>query len=499
MSPSPWSWRSGGAFDTYSRNALHAASLAYLPRASALYGLFALLDVLYVPAVHLPGVLAMRTAVTSGLVGIYLWLRRRGPGLETGMLAACAPTIAALGVSWMSSLWERGANGYAAGVTLCVFSVGFLTRLPLHALAATGFVLVTFLMGHLIPGPLSEGALLTFIAHVAFVAGAGILTVLQSYTAYVLRHAAFTAKQETEALNASLEAQVLARTAQLSEANAAFLRFVPAEFLGELGYADITRARLGDACERNLTVMFSDIRNFTRIAEGLPPEQVFGLLNHCLTQVGPPVRLHGGFIDKYVGDAILALFPRSPADAVRAAVDMQRALDGLRALPVSMGVGIHVGDVIMGTIGEEQRFEVTVIADAVNLSARLEALTRPLGCRILVSRAVWEALDGPILGEARSVGRFAVKGKAHSVEIFDIYAADPPEAREHKQRSREDFEAALAAYRTGEAGQARDALVRIVEACPQDGPARWWLQRAEQALLEAEGFRGEPYVSLSEK
>ncbi len=137
-------------------------------------------------------------------------------------------------------------------------------------------------------------------------------------------------------------------------------------------------------------MLFADIRNFTTLSEKMSPEETFRFLNACLSRIGPHIRANRGFVDKYIGDAIMALFPESPADAVRAALAMQREVQAYNAktqgkTPLAIGLGIHVGQVMMGTIGEEQRFEATVISDAVNLTARIETLTKQLGCSIFWS------------------------------------------------------------------------------------------------------------------
>ena len=154
--------------------------------------------------------------------------------------------------------------------------------------------------------------------------------------------------------------------------------------LNELGHEDVTTAKLGDAASRHVTVLFADIRNFTSMSERMSPAETFAFLNACLSRIGPHIRANGGFVDKYIGDAIMALFPRDPSDAVRAAVAMQAEVRASNARhperpPVAIGVGIHVGDVMMGTIGEAERFEATVISDSVNLTSSLDTLTKHLG------------------------------------------------------------------------------------------------------------------------
>lgn len=496
---SGWSWQLHGAFRAYSRRNQHTATLAFIPFGALLYLSFALLDVYTVPPLALGKVLTVRATVTACLVAIPLWMRRSGPDRYTALLSVIMPALAGLSVVWMSVLWDRGSNDYASGVVLCVLTFGFLARGPLHAAMGSVVVLAAFIAAHLLPGPLPKAVMPTFLSYISFVAGAGILAVLQAHTAHATRHATFVAQQAVEALNASLESQVLERTQQLAAANAAFLRFVPSEFLRELGYEDITRARLGDACGRRLTILFSDIRNFTALAERLAPEDVFGLLNQCLSRISPPVRHNGGFIDKYIGDAILAVFPRSPLDAVEAAMQMQHALHESMDGRLSVGVGIHVGDVIMGTIGEERRFEATVISDAVNLAARLESLTRTLGCRVLISHETFAALPVHHRVHARRVGCFALKGKATPVEVCELFGADPPEVVAHKQRTRSTWESALDAFANGDSATAHSLMTEVAAACHDDRPAAWWCAYVSHAVDEREVSASSRYVILQEK
>jgi class 3 adenylate cyclase len=480
-SAATWSWSLQGPFRAYSRRSQHEATLAFIPFGALLYFSFAFLDVYAVPQPLLERVLWVRGSVTVALIAIPMWMHRKGPSRLTALLSVSMPALAALSVVWMSALWDRGSNDYSSGVVLCTLTFGFLARGPLHAAAASLAVLTAFVTAQLWPGPLPSAVVPTLLSYISFVAGAGILAVLQAHSAHVTRFAAFTAQQEVEALNASLESQVLERTQQLAAANAAFLRFVPSEFLRELGYEDITRARLGDACGRRLTILFSDIRNFTSLAERLGPDEVFGLLNQCLSRISPPVRHNAGFIDKYIGDAILAVFPRSPLDAIRAAAQMQQALQDAMDRQVSIGVGIHVGEVIMGTIGEERRFEATVISDAVNLAARLESLTRTLGCGVLISHDTYEELGDADRETTRRVGCFAFKGKAKPVEVWEYFANDDDAMMAHKQATRSDFQRALEAFATGDTATACRALAAIVQARPDDLTATWWLAHARQA------------------
>jgi two-component system sensor histidine kinase ChiS len=285
-----------------------------------------------------------------------------------------------------------------------------------------------------------------------------------------------------QTLSQTLEAIVAERTAALASTNAAIQRFVPREFLHALGHDDVTTTKLGDATAKSITVLFADIRNFTSSSEGMTPEETFAFLNGCLSKLGPHVRAQSGFVDKYIGDAIMALFPRDPSDAVHAAIAMQdevrRSNDALVGRePLAIGVGIHVGNVMMGTIGEAERFEATVISDAVNLTARLESLTKQLGCSVLISEEVFSALDEDLRKYARRLGTFIVKGKAQPVALFEVFASDSDALRETKVRTRERFDAMLVAFADERIDGALAIASELRDACPEDGPANWWFMR----------------------
>ncbi len=269
-------------------------------------------------------------------------------------------------------------------------------------------------------------------------------------------------------------------------------RFVPVEFLHALGHQDVTTARLGDARVQRLTILFADVRNFTALSESLSPEQTFAFLNRLLSRLAPLVRQHGGFVDKYIGDAVMALFPGRPEDAVRAADAMQievaRSGDlGTGSIRLGLGIGVHAGDVMLGTIGEAERFEATVISDAVNLTARLESLTKQLGCRTLLTSDIVLELPEKMRQLIRPLGRFAVKGKQQSVELFESFAADPDSTRAHKAGSAAEWTAMLEAFERGDFETAIDIVAPLRDRCPDDGPANWWFLRLLAAMHDTEG------------
>jgi two-component system sensor histidine kinase ChiS len=213
----------------------------------------------------------------------------------------------------------------------------------------------------------------------------------------------------------------------ISEFSQALRRFVPEELTRILGKRSIVDVDLGDHVEGNMGVVFSDLRAFTTLSERLSPDETFRFLNEYLREIGPVTRAHGGYIDKYVGDAILAIFPNGPDDALAAALAMQRQVDVFNQTraqagepPVTIGVGVHSGPLVLGIIGETERLEGTVIADCVNLACRLEGLCKDFGVRIVTTE---ECLAGAKNGggyTTRFLGELCIRGKSEAVRAYEI-------------------------------------------------------------------------------
>jgi adenylate cyclase len=183
---------------------------------------------------------------------------------------------------------------------------------------------------------------------------------------------------------------------------------------------------------RELSIYFSDIKGFTNISEGLSPERLVGFLNTYLSTMTDIIERNNGFVDKYIGDAIVAVFGAPLRDddhassAVKAALECERALERLRADDFAFGgheifqrIGINTGDILIGNIGSEKRFNYTVIGDAVNLAARLEALNKIYGTSILISEGTAEKLGSEIA--CREIDQVRVVGKNEAVRLYEPY------------------------------------------------------------------------------
>ncbi len=242
----------------------------------------------------------------------------------------------------------------------------------------------------------------------------------------------------------------------IREHNDAATHFIPRQFLEILGRRDLRSLQLGDHHETTMTMLFSDIRSFTTLSGAMTPDETFRFVNSYLSQIGPTIREQHGFIDKYIGDAIFALFPDAANNAIDAAIAMQRrvviynegrARAGYK--PIAIGIGVHRGSLMLGTIGESQRFETTVISDAVNIAVGMEDLTKVFGSLILATGAALENVERTAYC-TRKLGDVLVKGASHPVTVYDICDADPADVLAHKMHTKEAFDLGHLAYVRGD-------------------------------------------------
>ncbi len=272
---------------------------------------------------------------------------------------------------------------------------------------------------------------------------------------------------------------------------AAYGKFVPHTFLAFLQKESIIDLTLGDHVQQEMTVLFSDIRSFTSLSETMTPKQNFDFINAFLRRVGPVIRDHGGVIDKYMGDAVMALFPGTVENAVHAAISMQQRVAAYNVerqakgyIPIAIGVGLHWGNLILGTVGEDERMNSTVISDAVNLASRLEGVTKNYGASIVVSEAIVGRLPPSASFDLRFLDKIQVKGKKEPVVIYEIFDADVEEVRQIKRDLAGKWQSAVDAYYrrdfTGAAQLFREILARM----PNDLPASIYLERAVRAEKE---------------
>ncbi|MBD1889172.1 AAA family ATPase [Coleofasciculus sp. FACHB-SPT9] len=273
----------------------------------------------------------------------------------------------------------------------------------------------------------------------------------------------------------------------LTELNHAFERFVPRQFLQILDKESIIDVKLGDQVQQEMSVLFSDIREFTTLSESMNPQDNFTFINSYLSHMEPAIIENQGFIDKYIGDAIMALFSGEADNAVKAGIDMLRRLTEYNQhrtasghVPIKIGIGINTGSLILGTVGGKNRMDSTVISDAVNLASRIESLTKKYGISLLISHKTFQSLPDSNQYAIRLIDRVKVKGKSKAVSIFEVFDADPPETYEGKVATRTLFEEALILYHWQKLRDAEQLFAECLRRNPTDKAAQIYQQRCTQ-------------------
>jgi class 3 adenylate cyclase len=269
----------------------------------------------------------------------------------------------------------------------------------------------------------------------------------------------------------------------------AYARFVPQEVLRALGKASIVDLNLGDHVKLNYSILFSDIRSFTRLSEKMSPEENFAFLNSYLRRMNPFIWENGGYIDKYIGDSIMALFPTGAESALSAAVAMQSYLPdynrhraGFGYEPIRVGIGINSGAVMLGVIGHDRFMQGTVISDSVNLASRLQELTKTYGVSIVVSSHALFSLEDPNRLDFRFLDKLRVRGKTEAVSVYEIFEGDESAIRESKRGTKEEFERGAYDFHAGDIAQALSRFERLATETPDDQPVRIYRERCERAL-----------------
>lgn len=320
-----------------------------------------------------------------------------------------------------------------------------------------------------------------------------LLRVLASQAAISLENALLY-----EGLQQSLHVQV-----ELTQANE---RFVPREFLAALGHVSIAGVALGDSVQKEMTVLFSDMRAFTSHVEGQSPGENIAFINDYLSDMEPAIFEAGGFVDSYIGDAILALFDVAPAQAVRAGLGMLRRLRDYNArrrarglAEVQIGVGVNSGILTLGTMGGPQRLRCGVIGDPVNLSARIESLTKHYGVALLVSDDTMRLLPTDHGFSCREVDRVRVAGRKRPVTLYEVYEPLDGDRIDARTEVGSDWARALRACESRDFAGGLELFRRVELLLPNDPVVRLRIARCAKHLATPPGDDWEGVEVLTSK
>ncbi|MEG5059934.1 PAS domain S-box protein [Microcoleus sp. A2-C5] len=297
-----------------------------------------------------------------------------------------------------------------------------------------------------------------------------------------------TERQEVETERRQFTDELEKALAAEEKLTDAYGRFVPHQFLHFLGYESILDVKLGDQVQKEMSVLFSDIRDFTALSELMNPEENFQFINAYLSRMEPAITENFGFIDKYIGDAIMALFNGSADDAVKAGIAMLEQLNDYNSSrsqpdrpPLQIGIGINTGSLMLGTVGGQNRMDSTVISDAVNLASRVENLTKEYGVSMLITHNTFIQLTD--VYDFRLIDRVTVKGKSRMVTIYEVFAADPPELRQKKLETKTIFEQGLVFYNSDRFVEATRLFSACLQVNPRDKVAQIYMQRCVKRAI----------------
>jgi class 3 adenylate cyclase len=283
-------------------------------------------------------------------------------------------------------------------------------------------------------------------------------------------------------------------------------KFVPYEFIASLGHNVITDIRLGDQVEKIVTVLFSDIRDYTTFSEQMSLEENFRFVSSFNSLMGPIIKKNNGFVNQYLGDSIMAIFPGNAADALNAAIGMRLALEQLNAErramdqpPIYIGLGMHTGPLIMGIIGDDHRMDAATIADTVNTASRIESLTKYYKTDIIISDASLQQIAEPRNYKLRHLGLVQLKGKHEAIRIHECFSSNTKEQIEQKQSTLQLFHQGMEHYINRSFDKARDAFQEVMEVSPFDRTAAFFHNKTEQLVSTVSKENWIGIVEMSEK
>lgn len=260
-----------------------------------------------------------------------------------------------------------------------------------------------------------------------------------------------------------------------------YRRFIPFDLLKLLNKKPVLSIRLGDYTEKVMTIFFFDINDYTSSADTLPPLENIKLFNRYLQQMGPIIRHHYGFINTYIGNSVMALFPNSADDAVQAALKIHEELKSLNnelGKKIRIGIGIHTGRLILGTVGEADNMYGTALSRTFNLVYRMENLTKKFNADIIISSETLIALNDPNFYYYRFLDVVKSEHRENPVSVFEVLTMKE-EDLEKRRNTLRDFEGGIIHYQKKEYKKALEIFKKITNEDPDDYAVQIYIQRCK--------------------
>lgn len=285
------------------------------------------------------------------------------------------------------------------------------------------------------------------------------------------------------------EAERAQFTRELWQLNRANERFVPNQFLKLLDKQSIVEVKVGEWMRQEMSVFFANIRGFTQLSANMSPEDNFRFINGYFARMEPAILDNQGFVDKYVGDTMMALFGGEADDALKAGIAMLKRLAEYNKtrqrperLPISMSIGINTGELLLGTVGGKSRMDGTVLGSAASLAASVENFTSVYGVSMLIAQETFSQLKHPQDYAIREIGTLKAKGQSALTKVYEVFAADPAELKMGKLAMLQAFAEGLSAFRNKRFDRGEKAFQACLQRAPDDRVARIYLERCRRQL-----------------
>ena len=284
----------------------------------------------------------------------------------------------------------------------------------------------------------------------------------------------------------------LSHSRRLVSMSEMFERFVPKQFLNKIARSGIENIELGRADVAEVSILFADVRGFTAMSESLKPQELLNFLNAYLERIDKVIHDNDGFIDKFIGDGVMALFENEQSsvgalNAVNAAIRMQKAVDVYNEHransgypPIRIGIGVNTGEVVYGTVGSQDRMDSTVLGDNVNVAARLQDLTKVLQARVVISDHTLDMVGKGHGLIVREVGDVRVRGRREPVHIYEVLNADSEQDKAAKLHTLSNYRLAYENYRNGRYREAESLWLDCLEVNPADTVVQYLIDQCRQ-------------------
>lgn len=258
-------------------------------------------------------------------------------------------------------------------------------------------------------------------------------------------------------------------------------KFVPKDFIKHIGKEDITSVGLGDGVEKDMTVLFASLKGFYKQTRLLKGEQVISLLNRYLSIVSPIIIKNGGFVDKFMDETIMALFPNKPQDAIDAALEISNELSkhnsqNRREFSLKVQTGIHKGNLYMGIVGDEKRFDATVISKVVNSASRISTFTQKIDKEILISEDIFKFIESDLKYKTSYMGKVKLKGNNKSIGIYSVTTEAYNNLSVLEQQSDNLFSITMKKLENCSLSKIEDVLWKIKGMNPEHTPTLYYLK-----------------------